>query len=71
MKKPAPRSQKPSDAVTIGRGGFAQISAVEGIRLTEEMWNDFRDFAGRRLPGLGVSGRPVWEAAFDDVRRRR
>jgi len=49
MKKPAPRSQKPSDEVTIGRGGFARISAVEGIRLTEEMWNDFRDFDLKRL----------------------
>jgi hypothetical protein len=49
MKKPARRSQKPSDAVTIGRGGFAQISVVEGIRLTEEMWSDFRDFDLKRL----------------------
>ena len=49
MKKPAPRSQKPSDEVIIGRGGFAQISAVEGIRLTDEMWSDFRDFDQKRL----------------------
>jgi hypothetical protein len=35
--------------VTIGRTGFAQISAVEGIRLTEEMWNDIRDFDLKRL----------------------
>jgi len=35
--------------VTIGREGFAQISAVEGIRLTEEMWKDFRDFDLKRL----------------------
>jgi len=49
MKKPALRPQKSSDNVTIGREGFAQISAVEGIRLTEEMWKDFRDFDLKRL----------------------
>ena len=28
----------------IGRSGFAKISAVEGIRMTETMDADFREF---------------------------
>jgi hypothetical protein len=48
MKKRAPRSQKLPE-VTIGRTGFARISAIEGIRLTEEMWDDFRAFDLKRL----------------------
>jgi hypothetical protein len=29
---------------TVGRSAFARISAVEGIRLTEEMQRDFSEF---------------------------
>jgi len=34
---------------TIGRNAFAKISAVEGIRLTDEMIRDLRDFDRRKL----------------------
>jgi hypothetical protein len=34
---------------TIGRDAFAKISAVEGIRLSDEMIRDLRDFDRRRL----------------------
>ena len=34
---------------TIGRDGFAKISAVEGIRLSREMRRDFRIFDERGL----------------------
>jgi len=33
----------------IGRHGFALISAVEGIHLTDAMNEDLRDFDRRRL----------------------
>jgi hypothetical protein len=33
----------------IGRTAFAKISAVEGIRLSDEMIRDLRDFDRRRL----------------------
>ena len=50
MKKSPQDSQKKASAgVTIGRQGFAQISAVEGIRLTNEMRADFQDFDLKRL----------------------
>jgi hypothetical protein len=50
--KPGTRKQhasKKKASITIGRQGFAQISAIEGIRLTDEMWADFREFDHRRL----------------------
>ncbi len=34
---------------TIGRAGFAKISAVEGIRLTPAMTADFREFERQGL----------------------
>jgi len=53
MKKAAGKRRRGATAsVTIGRRGFAQISAVEGIRLTDEMWSDFRDFDHKRLSSL-------------------
>lgn len=39
---------------TIGRSGFAKISAVEGIRLTSDMEEMFRDFDRQ---GLSASER--------------
>lgn len=35
---------------TIGRKGFAKISAVEGVRLTRAMEADFRSFDREGLP---------------------
>ncbi|MBM3649856.1 MAG: hypothetical protein FJX11_18920 [Alphaproteobacteria bacterium] len=35
--------------ITIGRKGFAQVSAVEGIRLTDEMWAEFQKFDQEHL----------------------
>jgi hypothetical protein len=43
------RSTK-SDSHTIGRKGFAKISAVEGIRITAAMEADFRSFDKKGLP---------------------
>ena len=39
---------------TLGRSGFANISAVEGIRLSSEMEKRFRDFD---RDGLSASDR--------------
>jgi len=45
--------RKPSSSgirgFTIGRAGFAKISAVEGIQLTPEMDADFREFERQAL----------------------
>lgn len=45
-KKPTKRAAK---GHTIGRAGFAKISAVEGIRLTRAMTADFREFERKGL----------------------
>lgn len=34
---------------TLGRHGFAKISAVEGIKLSPEMADDFREFDRQEL----------------------
>jgi hypothetical protein len=34
---------------TIGRGAFAKVSAVEGIRLSDDMIRDLREFDRKRL----------------------
>jgi hypothetical protein len=49
MKKGSKRRPKAAGKVTIGRSAFARISAIEGIRLTDEMWSDFRGFDLKRL----------------------
>ena len=51
MKKPSSRSSKhaPQGGYTIGRRSFAKISAVEGIRLTEAMDEDFKEFDRKGL----------------------
>ncbi|HEY5236980.1 MAG TPA: hypothetical protein VIJ62_01255 [Rhizomicrobium sp.] len=36
-------------AYTLGRQGFAKISAVEGIKLSPEMADDFREFDRQEL----------------------
>lgn len=50
MRQRAPKPQKrPSKGYTIGRSGFAKISAVEGIRTTATMDADFREFERQGL----------------------
>jgi hypothetical protein len=45
MKKVPRQSRKDGPRrYTVGRSAFARISAVEGIRLTEEMQRDFSEF---------------------------
>jgi hypothetical protein len=39
--KPAPRSAK-SGRFILGREGFGKISAVEGLRMSKTMRDDFR-----------------------------
>ncbi len=46
MVKPRKRITK---GYTIGRDGFAKISAVEGIRITAAMEQDFREFEQQGL----------------------
>ncbi|MBV9548186.1 MAG: hypothetical protein JO256_00760 [Alphaproteobacteria bacterium] len=44
------KSAKPSSrSFTLGRRGFAKISAVEGIRLDRETLKTFRDFDAKKL----------------------
>ena len=52
MKTKSPR--RASASHTIGRGGFAKISAVEGIVLSRETEADFREFDRQ---GLSVAER--------------
>lgn len=42
-KKPA-TTRNGKSGFTLGRKGFAKISAVEGIRLSADMERRFRDF---------------------------
>jgi hypothetical protein len=45
MRQTGAKSPKRSSkSYTIGRSGFAKISAIEGIRMTVAMEKDFRDF---------------------------
>ena len=37
------------ESFTIGREGFAKISAVEGIRLSDDMEKTFREFDRKGL----------------------
>jgi len=46
--KSADRAAK---AFTIGRYGFAKISAIEGIQITAAMDADFHEFDRKRLSG--------------------
>ena len=50
MKVKPERAERRGPAqVTIGLRGFAQISAVEGLHLTDELWADFRELDAKRL----------------------
>jgi hypothetical protein len=50
MKTMSPRSVKiTKKTYIIGRRGFAKISAVEGIHLSEAMDEDFREFDRKGL----------------------
>lgn len=40
----------PPKGYTLGRHGFAKISAVEGLHLSKDMQNEFREFDRRKLP---------------------
>jgi hypothetical protein len=45
MKKASRQSREERPrGYTVGRSAFARISAVEGIRLTDEMHRDFSEF---------------------------
>ena len=48
MTKAAKPSRRQGD-LTIGRAGFAKIGAIEGIKLTGEMAEDFREFDRKGL----------------------
>jgi len=54
-----PPRKRGSQGFIVGRARFAKISAVEGIRTTEEMDEDFREFdrrglsAGERRKAIG------------------
>lgn len=52
VMKTGPKTKSPVSAhYTIGRHGFAKISAVEGIRITSEMAEDLREFDRKGLSG--------------------
>ncbi len=44
MRQTGSKFSKRSKGYIIGRSGFAKISAIEGIRTTDTMEADFRDF---------------------------
>jgi hypothetical protein len=44
MSKTPTKSKSTKAGFTLGRRGFAKISAVEGIRLSPEAEKQFRDF---------------------------
>ncbi len=52
---------------TVGRGGFAKISAVEGVRLTAAMEADFRAFEREGLPAS--KRRKILAAKYGGARR--
>ena len=43
-KTTKPSKRQPKSTVTIGRRGFAKISAIEGMELSPEAEEDFREF---------------------------
>ena len=54
MSNTPEKSRAAKAGFTLGRSGFAKISAVEGIRLTSDMEQRFRDFDRQ---GLSASDR--------------
>ncbi len=49
MTKMTKTPKRRSGTFTIGRTGFAKISAVEGVKLSREAEQDFREFDHRGL----------------------
>jgi hypothetical protein len=50
MTKTTKSPKRSSGTYTIGREGFAKISAVEGIKPSRGMDEDFREFDKKGLP---------------------
>ncbi len=51
MKTKSPSSRPRPQGLTLGLEGFAWISAVEGIKLSQESLEMFADFERRGLSG--------------------
>jgi hypothetical protein len=49
MTKVTKTPRRPSGTYTVGRDGFAKISAVEGIKVSPAAEADFREFDQRGL----------------------
>jgi hypothetical protein len=49
MAKTTKTPKRRSGTFTIGRTGFAKISAVEGVKLSPEAEQDFQEFDDRGL----------------------
>lgn len=49
MKKASPNRGAKTGPFKIGRGGFAKISAVEGMHISAAMKTDFEEFDRRGL----------------------
>ena len=50
MSQPPDTTRDARPGYTLGRKGFAKISAVEGIRLSADMEKRFRDFDRQGVP---------------------
>jgi hypothetical protein len=50
MSKTNSKRSSPKARFTLGRQGFAKISAVEGVRLSPAMEERFREFDRKKLP---------------------
>ena len=46
---PKTKNGRARESFTIGREGFAKISAVEGVRLSDDMKQMFREFDSKGL----------------------
>ena len=46
---PKTKNGRARQSFTIGREGFAKISAVEGVRLSDDMKQMFREFDSKGL----------------------
>ena len=46
---PKTKNGRARESFTIGREGFAKISAVEGVRLSDDMKQAFREFDSKGL----------------------
>jgi hypothetical protein len=49
MRKMVKPSKSSGSSFTLGRHGFAKISAVEGIRVSRQMDKDFGEFDRKEL----------------------